>query len=122
MVKARDYEGVARQGRDRLTASPPLHSKQPKEIPWKSVGSPFVVEATGVYLSLEETKVSWEETAGAAWAGWHSKRLTTLLLLQPHIEAGAQRVVICAPSPDAPMFVMGVNEKEYNPGSMKIVR
>ncbi|XP_020727461.1 glyceraldehyde-3-phosphate dehydrogenase, testis-specific isoform X2 [Odocoileus virginianus] len=69
--------------------------KQPKEIPWKSVGSPFVVEATGVYLSLEETK--------------------------PHIEAGAQRVVICAPSPDAPMFVMGVNEKEYNPGSMKIV-
>lgn len=46
----------------------------------------------------------------------------TLLLLQPHIEAGAQRVVICAPSPDAPMFVMGVNEKEYNPGSMKIVR
>ncbi|KAF4010923.1 hypothetical protein G4228_001949 [Cervus hanglu yarkandensis] len=70
--------------------------KQPKEIPWKSVGSPFVVEATGVYLSLEETK--------------------------PHIEAGAQRVVICAPSPDAPTFVMGVNEKEYNPGSMKIVR
>ena len=31
-------------------------------------------------------------------------------------------MVICAPSPDAPMFVMGVNEKEYNPGSMKIVR
>ncbi|XP_068848471.1 glyceraldehyde-3-phosphate dehydrogenase, testis-specific isoform X1 [Capricornis sumatraensis] len=69
--------------------------KQPREIPWKSVGSPFVVEATGVYLSLEETKA--------------------------HIEAGAQRVVICAPSPDAPMFVMGVNEKEYNPSSMKIV-
>lgn len=31
-------------------------------------------------------------------------------------------MVICAPSPDAPMFVMGVNEKDYNPGSMKIVR
>lgn len=56
----------------------PLHSKQPKEIPWKSVGSPFVVEATGVYLSLEETKVSWEETPGAAWVGWHSKCLMTL--------------------------------------------
>ncbi|XP_061030135.1 glyceraldehyde-3-phosphate dehydrogenase, testis-specific isoform X1 [Eubalaena glacialis] len=69
--------------------------KQPKEIPWKSVGSPFVVEATGVYLSLEETTA--------------------------HLEAGALRVVICAPSPDAPMFVMGVNEKDYNPGSMKIV-
>ncbi|XP_045368858.2 glyceraldehyde-3-phosphate dehydrogenase, testis-specific isoform X1 [Camelus bactrianus] len=72
-----------------------FQSKQPKDIPWKSVGSPFVVEATGVYLSLEETS--------------------------PHIEAGALRVVICAPSPDAPMFVMGVNEKDYNPGSMKIV-
>lgn len=78
MVKARDWEGEARQGRDRLTALPPLHSKQPKEIPWKSVGSPFVVEATGVYLSLEETKVSWEETPGAAWVGWHSKCLMTL--------------------------------------------
>uniref|UniRef100_A0A8C4KST7 Glyceraldehyde-3-phosphate dehydrogenase n=2 Tax=Equus asinus TaxID=9793 RepID=A0A8C4KST7_EQUAS len=69
--------------------------KQPREIPWRSVGSPFVVEATGAYLSLEETS--------------------------SHIEAGAPRVVICAPSPDAPMFVMGVNEKDYNPGSMKIV-
>ncbi|XP_057568596.1 glyceraldehyde-3-phosphate dehydrogenase, testis-specific [Hippopotamus amphibius kiboko] len=69
--------------------------KQPKEIPWKSVGSPFVVEATGVYLTTEETT--------------------------GHIEAGALRVVICAPSPDVPMFVMGVNEKDYNPGSMKIV-
>nr|XP_031527873.1 glyceraldehyde-3-phosphate dehydrogenase, testis-specific isoform X3 [Vicugna pacos] len=72
-----------------------FQSKQPKDIPWKSVGSPFVVEATGVYRSLEETS--------------------------PHIEAGALRVVICAPSPDAPMFVMGVNEKDYNPSSMKIV-
>lgn len=40
------------------TVLPPLHSKQPRDIPWKSVGSPFVVESTGVYLSLEETSVS----------------------------------------------------------------
>ena len=39
-----------------------------------------MVEATGVYLSLEETKVSWEETPGAAWVGWHSKCLVTLCL------------------------------------------
>nr|XP_044615384.1 glyceraldehyde-3-phosphate dehydrogenase, testis-specific isoform X3 [Equus asinus] len=76
--------------------------KQPREIPWRSVGSPFVVEATGAYLSLEETS-------------------DTCAPPQSHIEAGAPRVVICAPSPDAPMFVMGVNEKDYNPGSMKIV-
>uniref|UniRef100_G3T653 Glyceraldehyde-3-phosphate dehydrogenase n=1 Tax=Loxodonta africana TaxID=9785 RepID=G3T653_LOXAF len=69
--------------------------KEPKEIPWKAVGSPFVVESTGVYLSIEAASA--------------------------HITAGAQRVVISAPSPDAPMFVMGVNEKEYNPGTMNIV-
>ncbi|KAM5297797.1 glyceraldehyde-3-phosphate dehydrogenase, testis-specific [Glossophaga mutica] len=69
--------------------------KQPRDIPWKSVGSPFVVESTGVYLSLEEAS--------------------------NHIAAGALRVVISAPSPDAPMFVMGVNEKDYNPGTMRIV-
>uniref|UniRef100_G1T091 Glyceraldehyde-3-phosphate dehydrogenase n=2 Tax=Oryctolagus cuniculus TaxID=9986 RepID=G1T091_RABIT len=69
--------------------------KEPKEIPWKAVGSPYVVESTGVYLSLEAASA--------------------------HITAGAQRVVISAPSPDAPMFVMGVNEIKYNPGSMNIV-
>ncbi|XP_004690324.1 PREDICTED: glyceraldehyde-3-phosphate dehydrogenase, testis-specific [Condylura cristata] len=68
---------------------------QPKDIPWKSVGSPYVVESTGVFLTLDKAS--------------------------KHLEAGAQRVVISAPSPDAPTFVMGVNEKEYNPGSMRIV-
>eukprot|EP00069_Balaena_mysticetus_P011221 bmy_21091T0 len=75
---------------------PPLPSKQPKDISWKSVGSAIVVEATGVYLSLEETTA--------------------------RIQAGALRVVICAPSPDKPMFVMGVNEKDYKLSSMQTVR
>ncbi|ELK37598.1 Glyceraldehyde-3-phosphate dehydrogenase, testis-specific, partial [Myotis davidii] len=39
-----------------------------------------------------------------------------------HIQAGALHVVISAPSPDAPIFVTGVSEKDYNPDSMKIVR
>ncbi|XP_022380939.1 glyceraldehyde-3-phosphate dehydrogenase, testis-specific isoform X2 [Enhydra lutris kenyoni] len=68
---------------------------QPRDIPWKSVGNPFVVESTGMYLSLEEAS--------------------------DHIDAGATRVVISAPSPNAPIFVMGVNEKDYDPGSMKVV-
>ena len=39
---------------------------------------------------------------------------------QAHIDAGAKQVVISAPSKDAPMFVMGVNNTEYDP-SMNIV-
>ena len=41
---------------------------------------------------------------------------------QQHITGGAQRVVITAPSADAPMFVMGVNEKQYDPKTHTIVR
>ena len=39
---------------------------------------------------------------------------------QAHIDAGAKQVIISAPSKDAPMFVMGVNNKEYKP-EMNIV-
>lgn len=62
-------EGKAMQGGEWLTVLPPLRSKQPKDIPWKSVGSPFVVEATGVYLSLEETSVSWGKVPGVGFGG-----------------------------------------------------
>lgn len=68
----------ARACRKRLTrALPPLHSMQPRDIPWKSVGNPFVVESTGVYLSLEEASVSGGQVPRAGqWEGawrWCSK-------------------------------------------------
>jgi glyceraldehyde 3-phosphate dehydrogenase len=62
--------------------------KDPAQIPWKEMGAEYIVESTGVFLSLEQC--------------------------QNHIKGGAKKVVITAPSPDAPMFVMGVNEKTYD--------
>ncbi|MBN2807398.1 MAG: type I glyceraldehyde-3-phosphate dehydrogenase [Prolixibacteraceae bacterium] len=62
--------------------------RNPADLKWDAVGAEYVVESTGLFLT--------DETA------------------RKHIEAGAKRVVLSAPSKDAtPMFVMGVNNTEY---------
>ena len=66
----------------------------PKNIPWGADGVDYVLECSGVFTTLEKA--------------------------QAHIDAGTKKVIISAPSKDAPMFVMGVNNEEYDP-SMNIV-
>ena len=67
---------------------------EPKNIPWGQDGVDYVLECSGVFTTIEKANA--------------------------HIEAGAKKAIISAPSKDAPMFVMGVNNTEYDP-SMNIV-
>ena len=67
------------------------NERDPSNLNWGDVNAEYIVESTGIFLTNE--------------------------LAKKHLEAGAKKVVLSAPSKDqTPMFVMGVNHHEYTPG------
>lgn len=63
--------------------------RDPKNLRWGEVGAEIVIDSTGQFKTVEKASV--------------------------HLETGAKKVIITAPSPDAQMIVMGVNQEAYDP-------
>jgi glyceraldehyde 3-phosphate dehydrogenase len=64
-----------------------FHESKPEDIDWASCGAEYVLETTGKFKKIADAS--------------------------GHIKGGAKKVIISAPSDDAPMFVVGVNEDTY---------
>jgi glyceraldehyde 3-phosphate dehydrogenase len=84
-VHAKDANTLVVNGREIQV----FNKMKPAEIPWGEAGADYIVESSGVFTDADKAK--------------------------DHLKGGAKKVIISAPSNNAPMFVMGCNEKSYKP-------
>ena len=83
-IEVKDGQLVVNGSAIRVTAE-----RDPANLKWNEVAAEYVVESTGLFLTLDTA--------------------------QKHIDAGAKRVILSAPAKDeTPTFVMGVNNKTYS--------
>nr|BAN38604.1 glyceraldehyde-3-phosphate dehydrogenase, putative [Entamoeba histolytica] len=89
----RQFEGTVEAGENAIIVNGRKivvkAERDPAQIGWGALGVDYVVESTGVF--------------------------TTIPKAEAHIKGGAKKVIISAPSADAPMFVVGVNTEAYKP-------
>lgn len=92
------FKGTVKPGKDYIEINGKkvsvYNERDPKMIPWCKCGAEYIVESSGVFTTIEKASF--------------------------HFEGGAKKVIITAPSKDAPMFVCGVNLDKYKP-DMKVV-
>lgn len=78
---------VQREGKPEMRVEV-VNKKDPSEVEWSKYGVEYVIESSGVFTTVESA--------------------------QKHLQGGAKAVIITAPSKDAPMFAVGINEGSYN--------
>lgn len=97
-VYRRDDQEVRSEGSTLIVdgkSYPVLSVKEPSQLPWSDLSVDVVIESTGRFAKASEAEA--------------------------HLHAGAKSVVISAPAKGAPLFVLGVNDSEYDPHVNKVI-